>query len=368
MSAADETAAVAQVATALLGEAEAGTALESLAADYYRLRAATSQPMSPDDVPRCERPVGWAPDFSEEAMSGMLRDYEQYSERFRSILRDSKPEHWSREQQVDAAIVMAHLERLRWEQTVLRANRRNPDFFITQTLGAVQEVLVGANLLTSPSDPRLAELLVRLQAVPRVLDQGRALLSLGEAEGEFAVIALSNLEGRDGCCRRMIEAITATLETGWGEEAQFLAAADEADDALQRYRNWLAEAQPTMRKGQAAVGREGFEDFLANVALVSWFSIEDMLNVGDVELRRTQAMTTIEENRNRAVPERHEMTSISEQELEIAQREQQIREFVEEKDILTIPDWLGRTHLAPIPPYLEPLFGLYRCGTGIRHR
>ena len=27
--------------------------------------------------------------------------------------------------------------------------------------------------------------------------------------------------------------------------------------------------------------------------------------------------------------------------------------------ILSIPDWLGSTHLAPIPSYLEPLFGLF---------
>ena len=358
-------AAVAEVATALLSELDASTEIAALAADYFVLRAATSQPMSPDDVPRCERPSGWAPDFSEEALSGMLRDYETYSERFRSVLRSSEPERWSRAQQVDAAVVMAHLERLRWEQTVLRANRRNPDFYITQTLGAVQEVLAGAHLLASPGDARLPELLVRMQAVPRVLEQAKA--NLTEAEGEFAVIALSNLEGRDGCCRRVIEAVAASVLSGgsgaeWAEQAQFLHAADEADEALRSYKAWLTEAQPTMRTGMAAVGREGFEDFLGNVALVSWFSIEHMLQFGDAELRRSQAMTTIEENRNRHVPARHEMTSIDEQEAEIAAREIQIRSFVEEEDILTIPDWLGGTHLQPIPDYLEPLFGLYRCG------
>ena len=267
---------VAEVGTSLLSEADAAVELEALAAEYYLLRAATSQPMSPDDVPRCERPKGWAPDFSEEAMAGMLRDYAQFSARFRRVLRRSEPERWSREQQVDAAILMAHLERLRWEQTVLRANRRNPDFFITQTLGAVQETLVGARLLASPSDPRLPELLVRLQAVPRVLAQGRSLLSLGEAEGEFAVVALSNLKGRSGCCRQVIEAVSEAVGPVWAEEASFLSAADEADAALQSYGEWLAESQPTMRTGQAAVGREGFEDFLGHVALVSWYQLRIM--------------------------------------------------------------------------------------------
>eukprot|EP01051_Picozoa_sp_SAG22_P019867 SAG22_NODE_3806_length_1524_cov_2.197895_2_plen_299_part_00 len=286
--------------------------------------------MSPDDVPRCERPAGWAPDFSEEALDGMLRDYEEYSHRFRRILRSSEPENWSRAGQVDAAVVMAHLERLRWEQVVLRANRRNPDFYVTQALGAVQEVLVGATAISSPADSRLPELLIRLQAVPRVLEQGQA--NLTEAEGEFAVIALSNLEGRDGCCRRVIEAIAAAVASSsgggaaaeWADHTCFLQAAGNADESLHSYKAWLTGAQPAMRTGMAAVGREGFEDFLAHVALVSWFSIEDMLQFGDAELRRSQAMTTIEENRNRDVPLRHEMQSLAEQEAEIAAREVQV--------------------------------------------
>ena len=49
------------------------------------------------------------------------------------------------------------------------------------------------------------------------------------------------------------------------------------------------------------------------------------------ELRRSQAMTTLEENRNRAVPLRPEMQSIEEQEEEIAAREAQIRSFVEDE-------------------------------------
>ena len=41
-------AAVAEVATALLSELDASTEIAALAADYFVLRAATSQPMSPE--------------------------------------------------------------------------------------------------------------------------------------------------------------------------------------------------------------------------------------------------------------------------------------------------------------------------------
>ncbi len=326
---------MADVETTVLTETEAAAQLNLLAEDYFVLRAATSQPMSADDVPRCERPAGWAPDFSKQALEQRLADYAEYSQKMRAILRASEPQDWPRAQQVDAAVVMAHLERLRWEQTVLRPFRRNPDFFIAQTLGAVQETLVGAELIESAADRRLSELLVRLEAVPTVLTQAEGHLSTGEAESEFATIALSNLEGRESCCRRVVEAIDDSLIQGqsraWAEKDAFLGAADAADAAVEQFRRWLQQAQPAMRTGQAAVGREGFEDFLSNVALVEWFGIDDMLQLGDAELRRSQAMTTIEENRNRAVPLRPQMHSIEEQEQEIAAREAQIRSFVEDK-------------------------------------
>ena len=84
-----------------------------------------------------------------------------------------------------------------------------------------------------------------------------------------------------------------------------------------------------------------------------------MLQLGDSELRRSQAMTAIEENRNSQVPLRHEMTSIAEQEAEITRVELQIRQFVTDEHILSVPDWLGGSHLAEIPSYLLPLFGLF---------
>ena len=150
------------------------------------------------------------PDFSTSSLQRMLDDYEDHAGSLRRILRGSEPERWGREQQVDAALVAAHLERVRWEQTVLRAPHRNPDFYVTQTLGAVQEVLVGAEPLSSGGDTRLVELLIRLSAVPTVLEQAQTNLA-AEAEGEFATIALSNLEGRGGCCREVVEAIAACV-------------------------------------------------------------------------------------------------------------------------------------------------------------
>jgi hypothetical protein len=336
--------------------------LEAMAAEFFGWRASASKPISADDVPRCERPAGFAPDWSSVALEQMQRQYGEYRRRLQGILRacDSSPVKWNRADQVDAAVLLAHFERLRVELTVLRAPWRNADFYIMQSLGAVHELLVrGIDWLLDGR--RLAELLVRLQNVPCVLGAGEANLASGEAEGEFASIAVQNLEGRDSCCRRTVDAVLLASAAGslGPMRQQLVEAAAAADAAVVRYRCWLQTALPSMRTGHAAIGRAGFEDFLQNVALVEWYSVDAMQQVGELELRRSQAMSAMEEARARGTPPRPPLLTIGTQDAKIREREAQIRSFVEARGILSVPDWIEGCRLRPIPPHLEPLFGLF---------
>lgn len=344
-------------------EAQAVSQLGGLAEEYFLWRAACSQPFSADDVPRCARPLDFTPDWSPKSLEEMLASYSSFRLRLRDILTSCsvKFASWQRSNQVDAALVAAQIERLRWEHTVLRAPYRNPDFYVTQALAPVHELLVHH---TEPpkSTVALRALLHRMSAIPAVLQAGQQnLTSSGEAEGEFGLIALSNLEGRSGCCSRVVRAVmdmAGTLVSSDMSEA-LQHAGGKADDALDKFAGWLRKSLPSWRAGCSAVGEEGFKDYMRNVALVDWYSFEDMLSLGELELRRSQAMSAMEENRAKHCASRTAMTSIVQQNQQIAKRENQIREFLTKNCIFTVPSWLGRCQLLPIPKYLEPLFGLF---------
>ena len=344
----------------MTGEADALAAIEELALDFFRWRAAVSQPINADDVPRCERPPDFAPDWSAGSIERMQARYSEYRRRLRGILQASSPATWSRSNQVDAAVLAAHFERLRYEHTVLRAPWRNPDFYLAQSIGAVHDILVrGVEWLCT--EAALQQLLTRLRAVPAVLVAGQSNLEASdEAEAEFGHIALANLEGRQNCLSQTIIAVLQVSPDASPDTAASLtAAASAADAALQQFTEWLTNALPTMRHGHAAVGQQGFEDFLRHVALVDWYSIKDLETLGDLELRRSQAMSAMEETRAQASPPRPPLPDIATQDATIVQREGEIRAFVSEKGLLSVPDWLGHCHLRPIPPYLAPLFGLF---------
>ena len=102
--------------------------LAFLARDFFAWRS-IQQPVSGDDIPRVERPQGWVPDVSPEALELYREKYRAY----RDALDRFDTEGWSVSQQVDARLLDAAIERVYWELDILKSPRRNPLFYVQQT-------------------------------------------------------------------------------------------------------------------------------------------------------------------------------------------------------------------------------------------
>ncbi len=105
----------------LASEPDHDEALQALASDFFAWRR-VQQPVTGDDIPRVERPEAWVPDFSPEAL-------DEYRERHRAFLQavdQLDKEEWSIENQVDAQLLKAAIERVHWELDVLKMPQRNP--------------------------------------------------------------------------------------------------------------------------------------------------------------------------------------------------------------------------------------------------
>src|SRR5438309_7334712 len=64
--------------------------LDDLARDFWIWRAA-EQPVSSDDIPRIERPSGWAPDWSPEAVARYHQQFAEFDTRWQKIYAFSSP-------------------------------------------------------------------------------------------------------------------------------------------------------------------------------------------------------------------------------------------------------------------------------------
>ena len=108
------------------------TRLRDLSQQFWTWRAA-NQPASGDDIPRIERPKDWTPDWSAEAVAARRKALAAFEGEWRSVDTTG----WSRADQVDYRLMGSALARVHWELDVTRGWRRNPLFYLDQTVGAV---------------------------------------------------------------------------------------------------------------------------------------------------------------------------------------------------------------------------------------
>ena len=118
--------------------ADAATAaLDQLASDFWKWRA-LHQPFSYDDIPRIERPAGWMADWSPGSVARQRRDLAAFEARWKAL----HSAHWPVSRQVDYRLMGSAIGRAHWELEVLQPHRRNPVFYVQQTLAAVFELLL----------------------------------------------------------------------------------------------------------------------------------------------------------------------------------------------------------------------------------
>jgi uncharacterized protein (DUF885 family) len=329
--------------TVLLVNASAATeSLDKLANDFWAWRAKYA-PFTGDDVNRIERPGGTR-DWSRASIDKQRNDLAEFEARWRKL----DPTLWAVPQQVDYRLTGSALARVRWELDINPRWKRDPNFYIAQTLTAVVEALT----VPGPYDAvRSREILTRIENIPSILQQG--VENLDEPPAPFASIAIQALEN---IRLRLHQMAAALVKSTTLKEEELNSATDRAADALEKFRQELRQKLPLL-PNETELGRDAYVLFLKNVALMP-YSPEDLLAMGKQEWKRAVAFEAFEKNRNKDVPPLKIASSIDSWIEDAAQKELQIRKFLEERGILTVPDdWVQHYTLRAMPEYLRALQG-----------
>ena len=300
------------------------------------------QPVTGDDIPRVERPSGWLPDWSPEAIEACRTDHA----RFLEAVDDLDTAGWPVPDQVDAALLRAAVQRVHWELGVLQSPHRNPLFYVQQTLGSVFELLVLASPMT---ERRAEEIIARLAHIPETL--GHARDNLTEPVQPFADAAIASLAGIDKRLRAMEDGLYEVIPKDLKRSLH--SSVSKAIKALERYRRWLERERDDMRTA-FAIGPDDYGWFLANVALIP-HTPGELLAQGRQEWSRVVAWDLVEQNRNRQQAELPLFKTLDQQIRASDLREREIRAFLESHDLMTVPDWLQHYRARPMTPWLEPL-------------
>jgi len=317
--------------------------LDDLARDFWTWRAA-EMPASNDDIPRLERPRSWIPDWSPAAATRYRDDIARFEARWKAL--DASV--WPVPRQVDYRLMGSAIARVRWELHVNRGWQRNPVFYLDQTLGVYVTLL----LPPPPFDAARSEQIVAtLRSFPRTLEAAKH--NLTQPAAPFAGLALDRLKN----VREELLKSAAALKPLLAADAagSLDAAIAEAVAALESYRTWLTERLPGMPR-ETSIGREAYVFFLKNVALLP-YTPEQLLEISRLEWARAVAWETYEQHRNTGLPP---MTLFKDETQEIAREERDeiaIRQFLESRDLLTVPAWARHYLFHSMPAYLEPFHG-----------
>jgi uncharacterized protein (DUF885 family) len=355
-------AAAGALFTASLNAAPQSQPLIELAADFWTWRAKCA-PSTPDDVNRMERPGG-VRDWSRASIEQRRKDLEQFEARWKKI----DPSSWPIPQQVDYKLIGSALARVRWELEINPRWKRDPNFYIEQTLTALAEALI----VPAPYNERLSrEILTRIENIPRILQQGSE--NLESPPAPFASVAVQNLDGIRERLGKMASSLApATTEPAGAErhgressreyasrEASVStlnpdnlnSACERAADALEKFQQQLKDKLPKLPP-ETALGRDAYVWFLRNVALMP-FTPEELLTMGRQEWNRAVAFEIYEKNRNKDLPPLKIAGNIDDWIREAAKQELSVRKFLVERGILSVPDWVQHYTLRLTPEYLR---------------
>src|SRR5213595_984138 len=227
--------------------------LDKLADDFWTWRARYA-PFNGDDVPRVERPGGMR-DWSRASIDNRRKDLTEFEARWKKIDANK----WPIAKQVDYRLIGSALSRVRWELDVNPGWRRDPTFYIAQTLTALVEALT----VPAPYDEaRSREILMRVENIPPILQQGAE--NLTNPPAPFATVAVQNLEGIRDRLRKMATSLVASTTLN---PDKLNSACERASDALEKFQQQLKQKLPKLPQ-QTALGRDSYVWFLRNVALM----------------------------------------------------------------------------------------------------
>ena len=313
--------------------------LQKLSADFWTWRAHYA-PFTGDDVNRMERPGGLR-DWSGAAIEKRRADLGKFEGRWKKIDAGG----WPIPQQVDYRLICSALARVRWELDINPRWKRDPNFYLEQTLTAVAEALT----VPAPFDgSRSREILTRIENIPSILQQ--ATENLEKPPAPFATVAIQQLDGIRERLQRMATALAGSTTL---KENELEGAVESAAAALEKFRAHLEQVLPSL-PNETALGRDAYLFFLRNVALMP-YSPEELLAMGRQEWNRSVAFETYEKNRDKDVPPLKIADNMDDWVADTAAKELQIRKFLGAHAILTVPDWIQHYTLRPIPEYLRSL-------------
>lgn len=301
-------------------------------------------------------PVG-ASDQGLHTWDDRLKDYSQkaIAERRRYIedllgrVRGLDISGWAKDDQIDAILFRAELERPAFEARVLHGEETNPLVYVTECSNAIFSLLKKDY---APRRERALAATARLRAMPALLAE--ADKNLTRPVRLYAQLAIESARAIDPLFTTSLETLAVDLDES--QKRELSQAREAALRAIHSYADRL-EARLSSMPPFEPMGVENYEYLLHHVYLLPLTATQlDML--GEAELARYRGLEALLPNPEMANPNPARSRSIPRNQQEFLNayesRLREILDFLRRQDLITIPPYMGSFDIRQLPAAFKP--------------
>jgi uncharacterized protein (DUF885 family) len=256
---------------------------------------------------------------------------------------------WSKDERVDLILFRAQLEGAAFAGRVLASEESDPQVYVNECTNAIFSLIQKEY---APARTRARAATARLSQMPALLNAARE--NLTRPVSLYAKLAIESARGGDDLYTTSLAPLAHTLRPA--ERKRFIAARDNALNALHDFASWLEARRPQMPAWQP-MGEDHYNYFLHRVLLVP-FDAQRVAMLGEVEIARYRALEAFLKDPALAAPNPARAHRIPKDQNEFLAmyeaREHEIIEFLQSNRLVTLPDYLGRFQIRQLPEAFKP--------------
>ena len=256
---------------------------------------------------------------------------------------------WGKEDRIDWLLFRSDLERAAFYDRVLRFEETNPQLYVNECSNAIFSLL--KKDYDAPGK-RTASAIVRLKAMPGLLDEGKK--NLKEPVRLYAKLAIDSARSIDSLFNDSLMTLAAGLPAS--DNAELVKARDAALASLHRFADDLEKRLDSMVAFKP-MGEENYNDYLKHVYLLP-MNAEQVAQLGETELARYRALESLLPDPSLASPDpaRNPHIPADQQEFLKAYESRQagMIDFLKQNRLVTLPPYLGLFTIRQLPEAFKP--------------
>lgn len=328
--------------------------------------AVVAQPMTPESLRSAahayyewsdrQYPVG-SSDSGKHTWDDRLTDYAPAQVQMRAghvrqlleRVRRADVSSWSKDDKIDWILFRSQLETTEFFDRVIKSEETNPQVYVGEASNAIFSLL--KKEYDTPRNRALAAT-ARLRAVPAMIEQGKR--NLTHPIGLYAEWAAQSARSIDSLYNDSL--MTLARDLTLAEHDALIAAKDGALQSLHAFADWLDSRKGSMAAWRP-MGEQNYSYMLHHILLLP-LSTRDVAHLGEVELARYRALEAWLPDPSLADPDPQRAKSIpADQQAFLAayqSREQEMIDFIKQKRLVTIPDYIGPFIIRQLPEAFKP--------------